>query len=117
MDSEPVWSKYDWWLAVDDNNKPIGFAGGHLYGPDNYYYFVRAGVAEVARGRGMQRRLIRARLRHAAKLGAAGCYTYTTLSNPASSRSLIRCGFVPFIPKRKWGGTHSIYWFRRIDRS
>ena len=103
-DSEPPWERADWWLAWDDNGKAIAFAGGYVYGPDACYYLVRAGVAEAARGRGLQKRLIRVRLRRAAQLGCKGAYTYTVLSNHASSNSLIRCGFKLFRPSRRWGG-------------
>jgi GNAT superfamily N-acetyltransferase len=55
-------------------------------------FLSRAGVALGYRGLGLQRRLIRARLRAVRAAGLAGAWTYT-VDNPASANSLIACGF------------------------
>ena len=115
LDAEPPWTRGDWWICYDDDKRPIAFAGGYVHEPDRCYYLVRAGVSDAARGGGLQRRLIRARVRRAAKLGCKGVYTYTTLDNRHSSNNLIRCGFRLFRPARKWGGRHSLYWWRSLS--
>lgn len=76
-------------------------------------YFHTAGVRHSARGNGLQKRLIRARLRLAKRLGYTWAVTYTFPDNPASSASLIACGFRPYWPGRPWAG-RQCYWRRRI---
>lgn len=99
-----------WWLAEEDG-VPVGFAGAKLWPLDGHVYLARAGVVPSARGRGVQKRLIRARVAWAKKLGARGCYTYT-IDNPASANALISCGFRMFEPLYRWGGSTAVYWLR-----
>ncbi len=77
-------------------------------------YFDRAGVAPYARGRGLQRQLIRARERwcrgHGIRLGI----TYTVPNNCPSSNNLIRCGWRLYTPAHAWGGRDSLYWRREF---
>ena len=82
-------------------------------------YFDRAGVAPLARGRGLQRRLIRARLGWARSEGATHAVTYTAPHNIKSSNNLIRCGFRMYSPRKPWAGVPgaSLYWLRRVAAS
>ena len=57
----------------------------------------RCAILPDYRGQGLQRRLIRARLRWGKKLGARIATTFT-IDNPTSARNLVRCGFVEFSP-------------------
>lgn len=114
MDADPPWNRGDWWLVWNDKQEPIAFAGGYVHEPDGFYFLVRAGVSEHHRGMGLQRRLIRCRVRRAAQLGCKGVYSYTTLDNVQSSNNLAACGFKQWRPRRKWGGRHSVYWYRRF---
>lgn len=101
-----------WWIAYDDD-EPVAFGG--MYRSVNWddgVYLVRSGVAESYRGMGLQKRLIRVRLNHAARHGFRHAVTETTL-NPASSNSLIACGFKIFAPPRPWGLKDAIY-FRKL---
>jgi GNAT superfamily N-acetyltransferase len=102
-----------WWLALGPGGVPLGYAGAKVMPLDRHTYLCRAGVLPQARGRGLQRRLIRTRLAWARKVGAVGCYTYT-IANPASANSLISCGFRAFEPKWRWGGNSACYWIRRF---
>jgi GNAT superfamily N-acetyltransferase len=111
FDSQPRWEDGDWGVAYDQD-KPIGFCGGQRW-PDHCYYFVRAGVLESHRGLGLQRRMVAIRLRRAAKLGCYACWTYCTADNLLSANTL-RHYFHLAVPKRKWGGKHSLYWYRRL---
>lgn len=54
---------------------------------------IRAGVHPKHRGRGLQSRLIQARLKRAAEVGLREVHTYTVTDNPASSNNLIEAGF------------------------
>lgn len=114
-DSRPDWERAQWW-GVFDGEKLVGYCGAYVHRPDNALYLYRAGVAEGCRGRGLQRRMVRVRVRYAAKLGVRGCYTYTTADNFASANNLIRCGFRLFGPARRWGGKSCLYWWRGMKR-
>jgi GNAT superfamily N-acetyltransferase len=76
-------------------------------------FFHCAGVAEGHRGKRLQRRLIRARIRGAKREGYSWAVTYTLTNNPASSRSLIACGFRPYWPAIAWAG-NACYWYRKL---
>lgn len=102
-----------WWLALDDG-LPIAFAGivpSTRWGDCSY--LCRAGVLPSHRGRGLQKRLIAIRERYAKGVGHRWLITDTT-NNPASSNSLISCGFRLFHPSRPWGPTSALYWRKRI---
>lgn len=103
-----------WWLAIADG-RPVGFAAMRILPSEGgvIAYLSRAGVLRCARGRGIQKRLIRARVRHAARLGATVVVTDTT-ENPASANSLIAVGFRMYEPQRAWAMPQSLYWIRTL---
>jgi len=72
-------------------------------------YLYRAGVLHAFRGRGLQRRLIQARVKHARRLGLKQLITYTSRSNLASANSLISCGFRLYMPAYRWGFEDALY--------
>lgn len=80
---------------------------------DLVVFFDRAGVAPMARGRGLQRKLIRARLRWGAKHRATHAITYTSPENSQSSNNLIACGFRMYTPIKPWAGLGNCYWKRK----
>lgn len=105
-----------WWLAVDEDGQAVGFAG--MRPSDRWQrtmYLCRAGVIPGYRGRGIQKRLIRARLAKARALGNTHAITDCTTENPASARSLIAAGFRPYWPQVPWGLPHSIYWIKKLE--
>lgn len=110
---EKVGPNLTWWVVWNDKDKPVGFAGSMLWTPDNAVFLCRAGVVPRARGRGLQRRLIRARLKHAREIKASGAMTYTSTDNIASMTNLIRCGFLPWVPGYAWVGKEVLYWWRK----
>lgn len=97
----------DWWIAEDAQGEPVGY-GGLYTRIAGEGWLVRAGVVAQARGRGLQQRLIRARLRRAVVLGLPRVYTYTMAENVPSNRSLAACGLVPY--KISSG---ALYWYWR----
>lgn len=101
-----------WWVVRLTGVGPVAFAGIRYWPADDCGYLCRAGVIPGHRGHGLQRRLIRARLRYAAKQGWSACYTYTVPDNLASANSLIRAGFKLWRPIRPWGGKSALYWWR-----
>jgi GNAT superfamily N-acetyltransferase len=99
-----------WWIVYDALNLPCAFAGlvpSVRWGDTGY--LCRAGVLSGYRGQGIQKRLIRARIRQARALGWRWLITDTYL-NPASSNSLINCGFKLFEPSKPWGATGALFW-------
>ena len=104
-----------WWIAYAEENKPVGFAG--IVRSFSWYdcgYLCRAGVIDGYTGKGLQKRLIRVRLRQAKKLGWQWAITDTT-NNPASSNSLIHQGFKLYEPTKPWAYKHSLYWRKRLN--
>jgi GNAT superfamily N-acetyltransferase len=102
----------EWWLA-ERSGALVGFGGAKLWEPDGLVYLCRAGVAPEARGLGLQKRLISARVGWARRIGAKGCMTYT-IDNPPSQNNLIACGFRTFTPSYAWGGSRATYWIKRF---
>lgn len=91
-----------WWVAEADG-EPLGYAGLHISEWRDGLtkgFLVRAGVLPEARGRHLQRRLIRVRVAAARRLGCARVYSYVSVGNIASLRSLIRCGLLPYYTER-----------------
>ena len=103
-----------WWIVYDALNLPCAFAG--LVPSIRWLdtgYLCRAGVISSHRGQGLQKRLIRARVRQAKALGWNWLIT-DTYENPASSNSLIACGFKLFEPTKPWGADKTLYWRKKL---
>lgn len=77
-----------------------------------YVYMSWCGVEEEFRGQGIQRRLIRYRVRWARKYGFKGVYTYTYPDNPYSANNLIACGFRVMRSPPHTDLDRVIYWSR-----
>ena len=103
-----------WWIAYDGGN-PVGFA---VLCPSVRWcdcgYLSRAGVIPSARGKGLQKKLIRARMRKARSVGYRWLVSDTT-DNPASSNSLIATGFKLFNPSQPWAYRRSLYWRLKLE--
>jgi GNAT superfamily N-acetyltransferase len=104
-----------WWVAYAEDGKPVAFAGlvRSIKWTDTGY-LCRAGVLNEFTGHGLQRRLILARIRKAKELGWNWLITDTT-NNPASSNSLINCGFKIYRPGQPWGFRNAIYWKYKVQ--
>jgi GNAT superfamily N-acetyltransferase len=105
-----------WWIAYAEDGKPVGFAGlvRSMKWTDTGY-LCRAGVSDSFTGHGLQKRLIKARLTQARKLGWNWCITDTT-DNPASSNSLISCGFKLYTPANPWSFKNALYWKYKVNQ-
>lgn len=102
-----------WWIAYD-GELPVGFAG--LQQSSKWIdtgYLCRSGVIRSHRGLGLQKRLIRVRERKA-RLDGWNWLITDTYKNPASSNSLISCGFRTYLPSAPWGFDGAIYWRKRL---
>lgn len=99
-----------WWIAFD-GEQAVGFCAVRpsLNYPDTWY-LCRAGVLSSHRGRGLQKRMIRARVAAARRAGASAVITDCTVENCPSANSLIACGFRLFRPPNKWATAAANYW-------
>ena len=99
-----------WWLAYSEAGVPVAFGG---LVPSMRWadcgYLCRAGVLSSHRGQGLQKKIIRTRIRQAKKLGWKWLIT-DTYDNPPSANSLINAGFKLFTPTKPWGVEGTLYW-------
>jgi GNAT superfamily N-acetyltransferase len=112
---EPASTEDGWWWIAYDGDRPIGFAA--LFPSVRWFdcgYLSRCGVVPSARGKGVQKQLIRVRVRKARSIGYVWLVSDTT-DNPASSNSLIASGFKLFNPSRPWAFRRSLYWVRKLE--
>lgn len=98
-----------WWMAYCDG-RLAGFAAMLQSSKTTQAaYLARAGTLEAFRGRGLQKKLIRERLKFAKDLGLTQAITDTT-DNVASANALIATGFRMFEPDDPWGSPNTLYW-------
>ncbi len=98
------------WIGVDPAGFDVAFCAMRLLS-DGQWYLSRAGVVPEARGKGLQKRMIRLRVAHARR-HQPGCtvITDTTHDNYASANSLMACGFRLYAPSTRWGFATGLYW-------
>ena len=103
-----------WWFVINDQGKTVGFAGmvRSIRWTDTGY-LCRAGILDDYTGNGLQKRLIRARIKQARKLGWNWIITDTT-NNPPSANSLINAGFKIYKPGCPWSTRTAIYWKYKV---
>lgn len=111
---DPVPEFYGNWWIVYYKGDPVAFAGivPSTIG-DGVGYLKRSGVLPDHRGRGLQRRLLRVRERHAVSNGWHRVVTDTT-DNVPSANNMIRAGYRLFDPKPRWAFEHSLYWTKNL---
>ncbi len=100
-----------WWIAYKDG-LPVGFAALRLL-DKHTAYLSRAGVLPAARGCGIQKRMIRSRIRFAREQGCTSVIT-DTADNPPSANSLISAGFKMYNPEYRWALPNSNYWMKTL---
>jgi GNAT superfamily N-acetyltransferase len=102
-----------WWMAYCDG-RLAGFAAMLQSSKiPEAVYLARAGTLEAFRGRGLQKKLIRERLKFAKDLGMTQAITDTT-DNVASANALIATGFRMFEPDDPWGLSNTLYWRKSL---
>lgn len=99
----------DWWVIMS-GNRIVAYCGC-LYS-EGVCIFVRAWVHAEYRGQGIQRRMIKIRIK-AARRACETVITYTTADNYPSANNLIKCGFLLYHPAYNYAGTEMIY-FRKV---
>lgn len=100
----------EWWV-IQENGKIVAFCGC-LYTPYGICIFNRAWVYKPYRGKGIQKKMIKARIK-AAKQHCTSIITYTTTDNIVSANNLLKLGFLLYIPKYKWVG-EQLYFYKYI---
>ena len=112
VETEGCW----WWLIRDQFGRPIAFAGLRPCRHKSNFglaYMTRCGVRLKHRGKGLQKKLIRARVLLARRNGFKEIVTYVLNWNLASANSLIACGFRLYTPASLWAGSKALY-FRKV---
>jgi GNAT superfamily N-acetyltransferase len=95
----------EWWVIIDQG-EIVAYCGS-IYSK-GICIFNRAWVHKDYRGQGIQRRMIKTRL----KAASTFCHiaiTYTTLDNFPSANNLISCGFRLYLPEYSYGGSDKLY--------
>ena len=95
--------------VVRDKGKAVAFCSS-VVRKERYVYFSSCGVTEDYRGKGLQRRMIRHRLKKAKEDGAEVAYTYTSKDNEPSFLNLQREGFELYVPEDEYAGRDFLYW-------
>lgn len=112
-DTKAPCSEGYWWLAFDKDN-PVAFACmTDVKTWDHTGYISRVGVLPSHRGKGLQKRLMRACERKARALGWKRMIS-TTLNNPPSANNFIALGYRTYEPASRWGWTETIYWLKDL---
>lgn len=106
----------DWWIARDENARPVGFAGMWPSARvDGAGYLCRAGVLPIARGQGLQIRLIKVREREAKKKRWTALFSDAVVENAHSQNNLVAAGFRMFRPTVPWATAKEQHiYFRKI---
>ena len=103
--------KGSWWLVREaSTGRAVAFCALSDFKKNKHVgYLYISGVDEHYRGNGLQRRMIRVRLR-AARLAGYKRVVAETYNNPESANNLIACGFRMFKPKITWSAPGACYW-------
>lgn len=102
------------WLASEDGS-PIAFASLTEYPdqPDTAFLSL-SGVIPSARGKGLQKKLIKKREALCKKLGKTRIISYASYDNIYSANNLIRCGYRLYQPEWEWAVKHAYYFQKKI---
>lgn len=90
--------------VVKRGSKSIGMCSLKPLPAEDSVFFSFSFIDPEHRGKGLQRKLIRARLEWARRHGYACALTYTWENNYPSMSNLIKCGFRFYTPHTKYAG-------------
>lgn len=102
----------EWWVILDERNKIAAYCGS-IYS-EGICILIRAWVKKQYRGNGLQKRLIKIRLKGALLNDCHVVITYTTKDNYPSSNNLISQGFKLYFPQYAYGGNEMLYWNKQF---
>jgi GNAT superfamily N-acetyltransferase len=101
----------DWWVIKNTRGRIIAYCGS-IY-THGFVIFNRAWVDRKYRGKGIQKSLIKIRLKSAARYGNTAI-TYTLIDNFPSANSLISCGFKLYAPEYAYAGKNVLYFQKKL---
>lgn len=104
----------EWWIAFY-GDEPVGFGAikPSVRWPSTGY-LSRAGVIPEHRGNGLQRKLIRTRLKWARLQGWQWAITDNIEGNSESANNIAASGFRLYDPAIAWGSAGALYWRKYI---
>jgi RimJ/RimL family protein N-acetyltransferase len=102
-----------YWLLTC-NGEPVGFCQATAWS-GKVLFLSRSGILPEHRGKNLQIRLIRARVRYAKSNGFKKVVTYADANNPASANNLAKAGFLIYRPQASFGTASSIYFLKELD--
>lgn len=106
----------DWWFAMAAG-EPVAFAGlWPSVRTQGAGFLCRAGVMPAARGKGLQRRLIKVREKEAKRKGWTVVLSDADSANPTSLNNLYACGYRAYVPSKQWDGYGFVYVRKIIDK-
>lgn len=117
MDPEEA-ENFTWWTArVRSTREIAAYAALWIVSGEEMKlgFLCRSGVLPLARGNGLQKKLIRCRVSHARRKGCSTAISYTMYHNHPSSNSLIREGFTLYEPEYEYAGREVLYWRKDLD--
>lgn len=104
----------DWWLVYADD-VAVGFAGIRDATTEPEASFLcLAGVVPEHRGRGLQRRLIHARVQRARQLGKRAALSWVADWNVRSANNLVAAGFRLYWPAQRFGDKETVYFRKEL---
>lgn len=103
-----------WWVGLLEDRVVCYCGLKPLPNDPGLAYLCRAGVSPAHRGRGLQRRMIRLRVRFARDEGFRQVVTDCSIHNGPSLHSLFDCGFRLYEPQMRWSGAPWMYLIRDV---
>ena len=103
-----VGDEHTFWVYENRYNV-LGFCSAVILPESNHLYLSRAAVIVQAQGKGLQAKMIRARLAWGIEHGCSLAKTYTSPKNYPSIVSLLKCGFRFYTPTDLSLGTRMHY--------
>lgn len=92
------------WLVRDETGTLVGFCSARKVKGEETAFLSRAGLFPLARGAGLQRRMISIRERWAIQQGVTNVITYVMPDNHSSLVSLIKKGYRIYNPAWRYAG-------------
>ncbi len=114
-DSEPNWKGINplAWIVYDGED-PVAFLYAHAFANEPHVmYFSRVGVMPAARGKGLQRHLMKLLVTGAKRAGIKTLIS-TTYVNPPSANNFVREQWMTYNPESPWGCSDTIYWRKEL---
>lgn len=111
-DSQPDYKPDGLAWIVYDAGDPVAFL--YCEPITEAWYFSRVGVMPAARGKGLQRVLMRRMVKDLRDRGVSVIVS-TTYQNPPSANNFVREQWMTYNPAVPWGSPDTIYWRKDLE--